>query len=208
MVRWLMLMSFVVAGVQPTAAPKVAVKKAAVDGPQYTADGQLKYPVDYREWVFLSSGLDMSYNSPAAATQSTFNNVFVNPSAYRAFLKTGTWPDGTMMMLELRGAEGNHSINKRGQTQSAEVRGLEIHVKDSTHLKGDGWGFYGFHDEVSGKLIDRPATCYTCHEEHAAVDTTFTQFYPTLLPVAKAKGTLSKEYLKDEAAAGVAPAAK
>ncbi len=31
------------------------------------------------------------------------------------------------------------------------------------------------------------------------MDTTFVQFYPTLLPVAKAKGTLSKEYLKDEA---------
>ena len=76
---------------------------------------------------------------------------------------------------------------------------MEVHVKDSAHMKG-GWGFFGFHDTVSGKLIERPADCYTCHEAHAAVDTTFVQFYPTLLPVAKAKGTLSKEYLKDEAA--------
>ena len=78
--------------------------------------------------------------------------------------------------------------------------GTEVHVKDSARMKGDGWGFYGFDNKVSGKLVERPANCYTCHEAHAAVDTTFVQFYPTLLPVAKAKGTLSKEYLKDEAA--------
>jgi Cytochrome P460 len=194
-----MLVSFVVAGVQPAAAPKAAAKPVA-DGPQYTADGQMKFPANYREWVFLSSGVDMSYTADAMAMDhSMFDNTFVNPLAYREFMKTGTWPEGTMIMLENRRGEGNHSINKRGQTQSAEVMGAEVHVKDSAHIKG-GWGFFGFHDTGSGKLIERPADCYTCHEAHAAVDTTFVQFYPTLMPVAKAKGTLSKEYLKDEAA--------
>jgi hypothetical protein len=32
------------------------------------------------------------------------------------------------------------------------------------------------------------------------VDTTFVQFYPTLLPIAQEKKTLSEAYLKDEAA--------
>jgi Cytochrome P460 len=195
-----MLVSFVVAGVQPAAAPQGVAAKPVADGPQYTADGQIKFPANYREWVFLSSGVDMSYSSITASAQPVFNNVFVNPSAYRSFLKTGTWPEGTVIALENRGSEGNHSINKRGQTQSAELKGLEVHVKDSTHLKGDGWGFYGFDNMVSAKLIERPADCYTCHEDHAAVDTTFVQFFPTLLPLAKAKGTLSKAYLKDEAA--------
>jgi hypothetical protein len=39
---------------------------------------------------------------------------------------------------------------------------------------------------------------------HAAVDTTFVQFYPTLLPVATAKGTLSKAFLDEEAARSAA----
>jgi hypothetical protein len=43
--------------------------------------------------------------------------------------------------------------------------------------------------------------CYSCHEQHAAVDTTFVQFYPTLLEIAKKKGTLAPGYLKEEAAA-------
>jgi hypothetical protein len=33
------------------------------------------------------------------------------------------------------------------------------------------------------------------------VDTTFVQFYPTLLPIAEMKKTFSAAYLKDEAAA-------
>ena len=44
------------------------------------------------------------------------------------------------------------------------------------------------------------ADCYSCHTEHGAVDTTFVQFYPTLLPIAEHKGTLSAAYQKETAA--------
>jgi hypothetical protein len=206
MVRWLMMTWFLMGGLQTTGAPGGGAG-AAVVGPTYTADGQLKFPADYREWVFLSSGVDMSYTPAATASaHPVFDNVFVNPAAYKVFTKTGTWPDGTMFMLEIRGSESNHSINVRGQTQAPEVNGMEVHVKDSSRLKG-GWGFYGFgKGGPSAKLIERPANCYSCHEQHGAVDTTFVQFYPTLMGVAKEKGTLSAEYLKDEAAAVQTPA--
>ena len=41
--------------------------------------------------------------------------------------------------------------------------------------------------------------CYSCHEQHGAVDTTFVQFYPTLIELAKQKGTLSPSYKAEEA---------
>ena len=100
---------------------------------------------------------------PAMAGQSMFDNVFVNPSAYRAFEETGTWPDKTTLVLEVRGAEGPSSINKRGHSQSQEVMGMEVHVKDAK-LEG-GWGFYEFDGPGSAKLVKRPASCYECHEE-------------------------------------------
>jgi hypothetical protein len=169
---------------------------ATEEGPNYTADHQLKMPENYREWIFLTSGVDMSYNPSAAmAGHSMFDNVFVNPTAYKAFLKTGAWPDKTTFALEIRGAEGPSSINKRGHSQSQDIMGMEVHVKDST-LEG-GWGFFEFDGPGSAKLIARPASCYTCHESHGAVDTTFVQFYPTLLGLAKAKGTLNAAYLKE-----------
>jgi Cytochrome P460 len=196
MLRWpLLLMLAVLLPMQPAALP---------DGPTYTSDGQLKYPADYAEWVFLGAGLDMSYSSDATPDHSMFNSVFVNPGAYKVFKTSGHWPDGTVMVLENRGATGASSINKRGKTESSEVMGMEIHVKDSARSKGDGWAFYGFEQPAdrrsSGQLIARPASCYSCHEAHAAVDTTFVQFYPTLLPIASAKGTLSAAYKTESAA--------
>jgi len=46
-------------------------------------------------------------------------------------------------------------------------------------------------------MIPLAADCYSCHAAHAAVDTTFVQFYPTLLPIATAKGTLSTAYTNE-----------
>jgi hypothetical protein len=194
MLRRMLLLFLLTVVSQPATVPPAT--EVAAEGPTYTPNGELKMPERYREWIFLTSGVDMSYApNPAAAGHSVFDNVFVNPAAYKVFRATGTWPDKTTMVLEIRGAEGPSSINKRGRTQSQEVNGVEVHVKDA-RVDG-GWGFYEFDGAVSAKLVKRPASCYQCHESHAAVDTTFVQFYPTLLGLAKSKGTLSAAYLKE-----------
>ena len=153
-------------------------------------------PADYREWIFLTSGIDMTYATAAVGLKdgehSIFDNVFVNPEAYKVFKQTGAWPDNTTFVLENRVAEDNVSINKGGHTQSAAINGLELHVK-----RNNEWSFYIRGKDGSEHLVPRPASCYTCHEAHAAVDTTFAQFYPTALPIAKAKNTVSAEYLKE-----------
>jgi hypothetical protein len=168
--------------------------------PTYTSDGGLKIPEHYREWVYLSTGFDMSYRPTMQAGHHMFDNVFVNPESYRWFLKTGTWPDKTMLVLEERRARGRGSINRTGNYQDEEVMGLEVHFKDETRFR-DRWAFFAFEGNAVGKLLPRTADCYSCHAAHAAVDTTFVQFYPTLLPLATSKGTLSPAYLAEEAAA-------
>ena len=165
--------------------------------PEYTGDGQMKLPEHYREWVYLTTGFDMSYNPAMQMDHHMFDNVFVNPEAYKAFVETGRWPDKTILVLEARGAEGRGSINQKGNYQGADVMGIEVHVKDS-RFPGN-WAFFGFGDGKTAKMIPATADCYSCHSEHAAVDTTFVQFYPTLLPVAKSKGTLAEGYLKEMA---------
>jgi hypothetical protein len=179
----------------PLAAPPPATAPASVV--QYTDDGQLKLPENYREWVYLTTGFDMSYN-PNSETPDhhMFDNVFVNPESYKSFLQTGTWPDKTMLVLEVRGAEGRGSINQKGNFQGTDRMGLEVHVKDESRFPGK-WAFFGFDDAKTAKMTPTTATCYTCHSDHAAVDTTFVQFYPTLLPIARSKATLSPAYLKE-----------
>jgi len=169
--------------------------------PQYTSDGRLVFPTNYREWVYLSSGVDMNYN-PAfqKMDHSMFDNVFVNPEAYKSFLQTGTWPDKTMLVLEVRMAADHGSINKQGHFQTGDVMGMEIHVKDESRFTPGKWAFFGFADDKPATSFAKDMPCYSCHEQHGAVDTTFTQFYPTLIEIARKKGTLSAAYLKEEAA--------
>jgi hypothetical protein len=167
-------------------------------GPEYTADSKLKFPESYREWIYLSSGIDMSYNpNRGMAGHSMFDNVFVNPEAYRGFQETGTWPDKTMLVLEVRGAEGKGSINQSGHYQDSNLMGVEVHVKDEKRFPG-GWAFFGFENAGgAARMVPTEAACYSCHKAHGAVDTTFVQFYPTLLEIAKKKGTLSNSYVKE-----------
>lgn len=168
----------------------------ASDVPTYNDKGQLNLPENYREWVYLSTGLDMSYTPGANPDHHMFDNVFVNPTSYKKFQETGTWPDKTMLVLEVRGAESKGSINQRGNFQNGDVMGIEVHIKDEAKFPGK-WAFFSFDNGKVGNLFPSGAACYTCHQAHGAVDTTFVQFYPTLLSVAKAKGTLSAAYLKD-----------
>lgn len=161
--------------------------RAAAD-PDFTADGQMRFPDHYREWVYLSSGFDMSYTPGAqGSSMHMFDNVFVNPEAYRAFLAKGVWPEHTVMVLETRNANGRGSINQSGQYQSKEVMGLEVHVKDSARFSGK-WAFYSFDKGKVAKMIPTSAGCYSCHSQHGAVDTTFVQFYPTLASLPSESG--------------------
>ena len=136
----------------------------------------------------------MSYSMAAKAPDhSMFDNVFVNPEAWKVFQQTGKWPDKTMFVLEARMAKSAGSINKAGHFQSTDIMGADVHVKDESR---GGWAFYDL-DGERGSLIPKTADCYSCHEQHGAVDTTFVQFYPTLIGIAKVKGTLSGTYLSE-----------
>ena len=199
--RWILILLLAAALSLEANTPQAgANKENGVNAPVYAADGSLKFPANYREWVYLSSGVDMSY-SPNAMNMdhSMFDNVFANPEAYKTFLETGTWPDKTMLVLEGRKAGTKGSINKNGHFQTGEVMGLEVHVKDEARFRPGKCAFFAVEERVTGKLLPKEMECYSCHEQHGAVDTTFVQFYPTLFEVAKKKNTLSAAYLKEEA---------
>ena len=130
-----------------------------------------------------------------------FTNVYVTPTAYREFMKSGTWPDKTMFILEARRAESAASIDNVGKSQGALVA-IESAVKDVARFGGNagsnGWGYFSF-DTANGiassaKAFPTSAACYTCHAANTAVDNTFVQFYPTLFEVAKRLGTVKPTF--------------
>jgi hypothetical protein len=163
-----------------------AASSQDLGAPKFTPAGELQMPANYREWVFLSAGLGMTYDAAASASANPpFQNVFVSRPGYDGFLKTGLWPDNTTFILEIRASEAKGSINQNGRFQTG-IAAIEAEVKQAGQ-----WTFYAFGKEgKQGKPLARSERCYSCHAENGAVDNTFVQFYPTLLPTAKAKGTL------------------
>lgn len=179
--------------------PEKAANPPSREGPEYTSDSQLRLPQNYRDWVWLTSDFHVA-SDPAkmSAEHRLFNNIFVDPEAYKAFLQTGTWPDKTMLVVEQRGAEemGSSNPNQKGTGQSSVI-GIGVHVKDEARFSGK-WAFFGFGaGKSTASMIPATAACYSCHAARGAVDTTFVQFYPTLQPTAKSKNTLSPAYLRE-----------
>jgi hypothetical protein len=62
------MLTFLVVLADPATKGQTVQTKATLtsnDGPTYTANGELKKPEHYREWIFLTSGIDMSYDVSA-----------------------------------------------------------------------------------------------------------------------------------------------
>jgi len=81
------------------------------------------------------------------------------------------------------GAESKGSINKLGHFQT-DWMGMAVEVKDSSRFPDKGVTSA----LAATKAMPKGNGCWSCHEEHAAVEHTFVQFYPTLKPVAKKFG--------------------
>ncbi len=148
-------------------------------------------PEGYREWIFVGSSLGLNYAQDSSQGQNRaqiYHNTYINPSAYREFSKTGKFPEGTVMILELASAEVKSEPGLQGSYEKDYIA-LEASVKDSSRFEG-GWGYFNF-TERPGVLKPSaepfPQTrCWSCHHEKAATDHVFTQFYPVLRAVAPA----------------------
>jgi len=163
--------------------------------PQYDAKGNLLRPANCRDWEFLSAGYGINY-TPAPGGPEVFTNVFVQRWAYEEFLKSGKWPEQSMFVIDEREAESKGSINKKGHFQT-DLMGVSIEVKDSTR-NPDKWAYYGFEPNAKTAEAMPKDSWWSCHEQHAAVEHTFVQFYPTLKAVAKNFGTYNEAREKIE----------
>jgi cytochrome P460 len=169
------------------AAPPAGQSSRAPQGvmPQYDKSGALLLPEDYRRWVMVGASLGISY-SEGPATHDMFAHTLMEPTAYRHFVETGTFREGTMFALLLQGPGDKVLPARRGQFAN-EVHGVEMAVKDSSHVP-EGWAYYGF-GGMGGAIrstakAEPKNSCFSCHTEHAARDHVFLQFYPLLTEAA------------------------
>lgn len=166
--------------VEGLAPAPAGVAAGAAEAARFSADGRLLRPEGYREWVLAGASLGLGYSEPRGdAGVGLFHNVYIDRGAFARYQKDGTFPEGSVLVMELfRPGEKAHTALS-GYFESERV-GLEAAVKDASRFAG-GWGYFSFGDG-SEKLARAFAarSCADCHQAHAATDNVFTQFYPTL----------------------------
>lgn len=163
------------AGLGILAAASLAA--AAFAGPTFDKDGKIVIPEGRDRWPAVGTTYALSYEGDGGVT---FNTVRMDPESYEAYVKTGKFPVGAMLDLEVRQPVEEIAPAKGGKTQGKAI-GRSLHVKDEKAGPGT-WTFYGFGAGAkTGNAIPRSQACYSCHDEHAGkTDTVFMQFYPSL----------------------------
>jgi hypothetical protein len=149
--------------------------------PKYASKAVLETPENYRDWYFVGSNLGISY-SENASKDANFKNIYIPRSAADSFKKTGTFPEKTMLVMEVYQPMKDASPAKQGQFEGKFV-GIEVAVKDKDAV-AEGWAYYNFIGEKGQRLATAKAfgkqACWSCHNEHGAKDNVFVQFYPRL----------------------------
>ena len=133
----------------PSAADATVVQQAMVKHAQYTSDGKAVRPEDWRSWKYVGTPLTPNALNGGEAPFPEFHNVYMEPSAFEAYKKTGEFAEGTQLAKELvlvitEGAHEDGSTNQvsgRGYFQG-EFQGLELTVKESARFPNEpgGWG--------------------------------------------------------------------
>ncbi len=155
--------------------------------PEFTADGQLKVPKlgSWRNWPFLGTPVTPNDMNKGEAPFPEFHHVYMEPSAFAHYEKTGVFPEGTVITKELVTVGTKKASSGRGYFEG-EFNGFEIaHKSKKLYPKEPGnWAYYSFGHhappyEATAKA-QPTANCAACHETLADEDMVFTQYYTNL----------------------------
>jgi len=179
-----MLMSSILP--QASSAEGQPMSMPDTEKPKFTADGELMaFSADvYREWIYVGTPITPNDLNNGEAAFPEFHNVYINPSAWREWKRSGTFPDGTVMVKELTTVGAKQAPSGNGYFEG-EFTGLETSVKDSKRFPADakGWGYFSFGHSYPLKkqaTMNKFSSCAQCHVANAASDMVFTQYYPVL----------------------------
>jgi hypothetical protein len=158
----------------------------------FDSDGKVELPNGFRAWVFVGAPLTPNGLNNGKANFPEYHHVYIEKKNVDAYLKTGEFPEGTVIIKELTRVldpafpDGStKEPSGRGYFNGA-YNGIDMTVKDSKRFaKTNNWGFFtfGHHPMPYDKTAaEKPVSeCAGCHIANvAATDMTWIQFYPLL----------------------------
>ena len=158
----------------------------------FDSDGKLKLPTGYRRWVFVGAPLTPDGLNNGKAGFPEYHHVYVEEKNLDVYLKTGSFPEGTVIVKELTRVlnptfpDGSRTEPSGRGYFNGEFNGMDVTVKDSKRFANtNGWGFFNFgHHPLPYAESAKEASaaeCAGCHASFVAkTDMTWVQFYPIL----------------------------
>ncbi|RXT51192.1 hypothetical protein B6S44_21545 [Bosea sp. Tri-44] len=168
----------------PSSDAKIALPSAKL---VFNENGEAALPRGYRTWVHTYTAWEPITESllDEKTTQTPeFHNVYVEPNAYRNYMLTGKWPEGTLIVKEfsftstdkancdgppayLCNAWFGKVIFQHGYT------GIALMLKDTKRYPAEagGWAYFSYgHQQPPYKASSAPhdrARCAQCHIDRA-----------------------------------------
>jgi Cytochrome P460 len=168
-------------------APAAASRTTGDTVPRYAGDSLIR-PDGFERWVLAGASIGLGYSQPsgaqaAGATGGLFHNVYIEPSAYEHYVRTGKFREKTMLAMTLYEPGQKVHPSKHGFFEG-NFMALEVTLKDSERFPGS-WAYFNFGKGGRGaRAVALPRQgCQSCHAQNAADDNVFVQFYPTLRAV-------------------------
>ena len=158
----------------------------------FDSDGKLKLPTGYRRWVFVGAPLTPNGLNNGKAGFPEYHHVYIEEKNLDVYLKTGSFPEGTIIVKELtRVLDPTFPDGSRGEPSgrgyfNGEFNGMDVTVKDTKRFANtNGWGFFNFgHHPLPYAESAKEASAAECAGCHAAfvakTDMTWVKFYPIL----------------------------
>ena len=152
--------------------------------PFVSADGSITRPKDFRtEFVHLGS-----WFVPEGGA-SGFHDVYTQRSSAEAYRAHGAFPDGAVLVKELRASTaGNYTTGAGVAFANEDLKQWFVMVKDSkgrfpgNPLWGKGWGWALFKPDAPDRNVatNYEADCLGCHAPAQKTDWVYVEAYPTL----------------------------
>lgn len=172
---------FAAAGVAGNAMAEAMQDKVLSDW--VSSGGEISLPEDFRNSMSHLGSWFVPEGDAAG-----FHDVYAQPETVAVYRKTGTFPDGAVLVKELRAAEkGDYTTGQDVQRATQKILQTFVMVKDSQNRFsesaqwGDGWGWALFKPGNAANVsTDYQQDCLGCHTPAKDSDWVYVEGYPTL----------------------------
>jgi hypothetical protein len=125
----------------------------------------VEMPNDFRSWVRVRTGVVLPDADVRLKSEEGMHDIYANQAAVKGYA-SGEFPDGSMIVYELRDAKPNNGVIVEG-----ERRRVDVMIKNSSLYKSTGgWRFERFwpKDPTQNALPDAGTECFACHSKAQA----------------------------------------